>query len=610
MSQIGGEAEMAVAKVAADKAAEEQRLRELREEDDDFDWTGGSGGVYPRGGDDDDTSQTSNDDTVSTGMASGHMTGPVPYRVSTAQSVGSASTYTFCEDDFLLPELDALDIGKDLASIHLHKKLLAKEAAIKLEMKKEKHFFRDLDAMNNAPDIAFGTPGLCESTATLKARRLKCETDTELGLIQHVINRKPGEYRDHYEAIRTATLQASQGTYEEEESSVDNPKLDSVHEKLADLKQEEVERWCLSRGLKYAQRYTNKDKRMLRQWFKELDTDGSGEVNVEELQDPLISAGILKTKAQVVRVLANVDKNNTMGIDFEEFLSALHSNKLADNNKLDKLQKMSSNPFGFSMETLITALRRQKLAKSIITGTSRRAQEVEAHYRKYDKPRLSRGERERMELEQEALDEKQKKSLYLHSKYIDALVGVIQGKKEALKEEQTKKTMEYTQAKMDSGLMRAPGRPPSMMSRLSTRDARHITGTGNNNNINNDNNSSLMRYTAGIAGHADNSHSQFHRGSGGGSGSLAPLGSGGGSTEFNNNNNSIDNVSYTMHFTDSMTSLEKFNSIKPVTKMSALDEYRKNPYCLYAAAGPKAPPAFAKTTSPIIYQSPARGKRK
>jgi hypothetical protein len=81
---------------------------------------------------------------------------------------------------------------------------------------------------------------------------------------------------------------------------------------MADLKQEEIENWCRKHGKKYAQRYTNKDKRMLRHWFKELDTDGSGEVNVEELQDPLLSAGILKTRGQVVRVLSNVDKNGTM----------------------------------------------------------------------------------------------------------------------------------------------------------------------------------------------------------------------------------------------------------------------------------------------------------
>lgn len=37
----------------------------------------------------------------------------------------------------------------------------------------------------------------------------------------------------------------------------------------------------------------------------------------------MLSAGILRSREQVVRVLANVDRNNTMGIDFEEFLLAI-----------------------------------------------------------------------------------------------------------------------------------------------------------------------------------------------------------------------------------------------------------------------------------------------
>jgi hypothetical protein len=46
----------------------------------------------------------------------------------------------------------------------------------------------------------------------------------------------------------------------------------------------------------------------------------------------------MKTREQVIRVLTNVDKNKTMGIDFEEFLLALHGNKLADPKKLKHLQ--------------------------------------------------------------------------------------------------------------------------------------------------------------------------------------------------------------------------------------------------------------------------------
>lgn len=105
-----------------------------------------------------------------------------------------------------------------------------------------------------------------------------------------------------------------------------NPLKDEKLAQIDDLRQEQMERWCQLRGLPMNVKFLNKDKRLLRNWFHELDNDGSGEVSVLELQDPMISSGILKTREQVIRVLANVDKNHTFGIDFEEFLQALNGN--------------------------------------------------------------------------------------------------------------------------------------------------------------------------------------------------------------------------------------------------------------------------------------------
>ena len=105
-----------------------------------------------------------------------------------------------------------------------------------------------------------------------------------------------------------------------------------------------------------------------------------------------------------------MDKNGTMGIDFEEFLVALSANKLADKSKLKRLQEMSAHPF-FSVDTLITEERRKKLFKSIVKQSQLRQAEIDALYRKYEKPKLSRKERDGWVRELELLEGKQSRSI-------------------------------------------------------------------------------------------------------------------------------------------------------------------------------------------------------
>lgn len=79
--------------------------------------------------------------------------------------------------------------------------------------------------------------------------------------------------RDHGAAAGEAEAEA-------EVSTLDHPLLGSLEEKLEDLRQEETEQWCLKRGRPAACKYINKDKRVLRRWFNELDYDHSGEVSI------------------------------------------------------------------------------------------------------------------------------------------------------------------------------------------------------------------------------------------------------------------------------------------------------------------------------------------
>ena len=216
---------------------------------------------------------------------------------------------------------------------------------------------------------------------------------------------------------------------EEEESTLDKPKLGSIEEKLEDLRHELIEKWCKKRGHIASFDFNNKDKRLLRNWFRELDWDGSGEVDVHELEDPMLSAGILRTREQVVRVLANIDKNQTMGIDFEEFLLSLRGNKLADQSKVKMLQDFSQNEHGFDMSTLLHEERRKKLIHSVMVSLEKREKRVDAVFSKLNNPRTTKREKNKTMSELKKVEDIGNKSRKLHEMYIQSLDGVVQDKK-------------------------------------------------------------------------------------------------------------------------------------------------------------------------------------
>jgi centrin-1 len=44
----------------------------------------------------------------------------------------------------------------------------------------------------------------------------------------------------------------------------------------------------------------------MRNWFEFLDADGSGEIGVDELQDPLVSVGLANCRDDVVNLIQSV----------------------------------------------------------------------------------------------------------------------------------------------------------------------------------------------------------------------------------------------------------------------------------------------------------------
>ena len=261
------------------------------------------------------------------------------------------------------------------------------------EIKEQVHRNGMRKILNMGKSINLGAE---RSLVGTRMKNLKDEARSELDFVQSVV----GNDHLHLKELSQKTLRDF-----EDESTLDFPRLNTLEEKLEDLRQERYEQFHNKRGRTMAARFLNKDKRMLRKWFQELDFDGSGEVSVIELQDPMLSAGIFKTREQIFRVMLNADKNDTMGLDFEEFLNALYDskNKLIDTRKLKQLQDMGNHPAGIRMETLITAERRKKIMNSIVNQMEKRTEEFElAHGRWNRSAKKLEVEKRRVREEEEA----------------------------------------------------------------------------------------------------------------------------------------------------------------------------------------------------------------
>ena len=80
----------------------------------------------------------------------------------------------------------------------------------------------------------------------------------------------------------------------------------------------------------------------MRNWFQFLDADGSGEIGVDELQDPLVSVGLASCRDDVVNLIHSVDKSGHEEIDFEAFMQLIKPKR--DSSKISSLPTGASSP--------------------------------------------------------------------------------------------------------------------------------------------------------------------------------------------------------------------------------------------------------------------------
>ena len=88
----------------------------------------------------------------------------------------------------------------------------------------------------------------------------------------------------------------------------------------SDVRDFNMENWLQVTSKFPEGRWSIKEKRTLWKLFNSIDEDGSGEVDVDELADPLLSSGIAKTMGEVRALVRSVDEDNSGSIGFIEFL--------------------------------------------------------------------------------------------------------------------------------------------------------------------------------------------------------------------------------------------------------------------------------------------------
>ncbi len=158
----------------------------------------------------------------------------------------------------------------------------------------------------------------------------------------------------------------------------------------AEIRDADVEKWLLARNKFPEVRWTVKQKRALRKWFDHLDDDKSGEVDVDELADPLLSTGIAKTLTEVKELIRRVDKDDSGEIGFEEFLKVMQpkpknlsasaptrlkkkmAGGLSDNNPIAQLQKIQQDNGGVDLNVVVAMQRRKFLMNAIVGEMKRR----------------------------------------------------------------------------------------------------------------------------------------------------------------------------------------------------------------------------------------------
>ncbi|KAA0161851.1 hypothetical protein FNF28_04916 [Cafeteria roenbergensis] len=86
---------------------------------------------------------------------------------------------------------------------------------------------------------------------------------------------------------------------------------------------QDVRDWLARHGQAGDVARLTQNRQLLRMWFERLDTDGSGEIGLDELLEPLVSVGLASGEREVAALIRAVDTSGSGEIDMSEFVALL-----------------------------------------------------------------------------------------------------------------------------------------------------------------------------------------------------------------------------------------------------------------------------------------------
>mmetsp|Transcript_26577 Transcript_26577/g.39484 ORF Transcript_26577/g.39484 Transcript_26577/m.39484 type:complete len:573 (+) Transcript_26577:216-1934(+) len=154
-----------------------------------------------------------------------------------------------------------------------------------------------------------------------------------------------------------------------------------------DILHEHWESWAQKHRYKLGSRFSLQEVRELREWFVSLDKDGGGTVGIEELLEPLLSAGIFRSREDVEALIKRVDGDNSGDINLEEFLCMFENKSICDADGVELLKRLTRPPEGgFSTRMVLSEERRRRMMRGVVDEMAYRTSTVDEIVRQLDAP--------------------------------------------------------------------------------------------------------------------------------------------------------------------------------------------------------------------------------